>query len=63
MQVLPRRDVAALQIDVFTKESGIHKEQTGIRNANIELSLLCFAPYGEEALKMSQGAWDRHVTD
>lgn len=42
MRVLPRHDVAALQIDVFTKESGIHKEQTTLRNANIEL------PYGEQ---------------
>jgi hypothetical protein len=40
MQVLPRHDVAALHIDVFTKESGTHKEQAVFRNANTELTLL-----------------------
>lgn len=57
MRVLPRHDVAALQIDVFTKESGIHKEQTRLRNANIEL------PYEGNRLKVPEEEWEERVAD
>jgi hypothetical protein len=43
---------------MFTKESGIHKEQAALRNANIELALLCFVPF-----RLPEGEWEKRVAD
>jgi hypothetical protein len=40
MRAPPRHDVAALQIENFTKESGTHKDQLVLWNANIEPTFL-----------------------